>query len=510
MRNPLTRALVVLAVTAVAVTSCAGQPQPQAASPPPAWEACGAGLDCATVQVPVDPAQPEGRSVGIALVRHRATDPARRLGVLLYNPGGPGAPTTEFIQTLGVSRIASDAVAARYDVVGMDPRGVGRSEPVRCLSDAEREQNLAADLDPTLSGGLPQPEVVAAARTLAQGCAAGVAPDLLGHLSTDVVAADIDRVRAALGEERISFFGQSYGTLLGATYATLFPQRVDRMVLDAPVDPARWRADPLGATVEQALGGEELLDLWFASCTAAGPACPFGAGDPAAAFDALVVALERNPITVAPTGPAPGGRLDGAGVLIAARTAVFDRMLWPVLTAGLVAAQRGDGALLLALATAPNRTPDGSPSGLVEANAAVNCLDRAVPTDLGAHDRNAAEIKAKVHRFGSISGYLLLPCAFWPVHGSAAAPPTAAGAPPILVIGGRSDSQTPYPWAVTMAAGIPSATLLTREGVGHGSYRSSGPCIDQRVDAYLLSAALPDPGATCQQEPPASAALPPH
>jgi pimeloyl-ACP methyl ester carboxylesterase len=333
-------------------------------------------------------------------------------------------------------------------------------------------------------------------------------------MSTDAVARDMDLVRAGLGEERLSYLGTSYGTLLGATYATLFPDRVDRMVLDAAVDPQLWRDDPLQASFEQAVSGEQQLDRWFETCRAEGAqVCPFGAGEPEAAFDALIDRLEAQPLEVPASPIGAVGSLDGADALLAARTAVFDRRLWPMLTVGLLAAQSGDGTTLLALSQALVREPDGTPNGLTEANLAVNCLDRAVPADPAAHAANAEAIMAAAPRFGALSSNIALGCVGWPADDPDrfTEPLTARGAGPILVVGGREDSQTPYPWAEALTAGLDEGHLLTREGVGHGSYRASGPCIDSAVEAHLLSDELPAPGTTCGQEPPATtsvAALP--
>jgi pimeloyl-ACP methyl ester carboxylesterase len=343
---------------------------------------------------------------------------------------------------------------------------------------------------------------------LAQDCADRVDPALLGRMATDDVARDMDLIRAALGEEEISYLGVSYGTLLGATYATLFPQRVRSMVLDAPLDPVRWQQDPLGATAEQTASAERLLQAWFATCRAEGPACPFGDGRPAEAFDALVARLEAAPLEVPPAGPVPAARVDGATVLLAARVAMFRPVVWPVLTAGLVDAENGDGALLNGLATGFIREPDGTPSGFAEANVAVNCLDRAVPSDPAAHSRNAERMAAESPRFGPLTGYSSLACAFWPAQNTDRylGPYTAAGAPPILVIGGREDSQTPYPWAQAMAQILQTGVLLTRDGIGHGSYGTSGPCINEALDRYLITGQTPAPGTVCPQEPPPTTA----
>ncbi len=514
-----TPVLVGLVTAALALTGCATPAAPAAEPPvaPIAWSECGPNLDCATHPVPVDHDDPDAGTVELALVRYRATDPANRLGALFVNPGGPGAPASEMVRLIGTAgdfAPVSPDVAARYDVIGMDPRGVGGSEGVRCLTDEQREARLALDLDPAVPGGLPLPELQEEARELAAACAANVDPDLLAEMSTDAVARDMDLVRAAMAEEKITYLGLSYGTLLGATYATLFPDRVERMVLDAAVDPVLWREDPLRATFEQAVSGEQQLDRWFETCRAEGvAACPVGAGEPEQAFDALIARLEAEPLAVPASDAGPGGTLDGATALLSARTAVFDRRLWPVLTAGLLAAEAGDGSVLLSLSQVLVREPDGTPNGLAEANLAVNCLDRAFPADPARHEANAAAIQQAAPRFGGLSGNLWHGCVEWPADNPDrfTDPLTAEGAGPILVVGGREDSQTPYPWAQTLAAGLADGHLLTREGVGHGSYRASGPCIDTAVDAYLLRDELPAAGATCAQEPPGTtsvAALP--
>lgn len=297
-------------------------------------------------------------------------DLGRRIGILLVNPGGPGAPASQQVQSIvapaqpGVAPSFGPELVARYDFVGMDPRGVGASGQVRCLSDAEREAKLAGDLNPSLPAGLPRPELEAEARKFSEACGRSNDRALLAQLSTDNVARDMDQVRAALGEETISYLGTSYGTLLGATYATLFPKRVRHMVLDAPVHPERWQQDPLAASLDQAVGGKQLLQRYFETCQAEGPACPFGAGRPAEAFDALVKRLEAQPLPTPAAGNVPAGKVDGAIALLAARVAMFKPQLWPVLTLGLVAAEAGNGTLLYRLANALARDPDGKPSGL--------------------------------------------------------------------------------------------------------------------------------------------------
>lgn len=486
------------------------------APPAPEWEPCGDGLDCAEVEVPVDHADAGGATTTVAIIRHAATDPARRIGVLMTNPGGPGASGVDQVRSgvapaaPGLAPFFGPELLARFDVVGVDPRGIGASDPIACQTDAEREALLARDGDPDLPGGAPRDVLERDARDLAEACARANDETYLAHLATDDVARDLDLVRAALGEEQISFLGSSYGTLLGVTYAQLFPSAVRAMVLDGPLHPTRWQSDPIGTSDEQTVSAEQQLDRYFETCRAEGPACGFGGGDPAAAFDALVDRLEAEPLVVPAAPPAPEGRVDGATLLFAARTAVFDRTFWPVLTAALVTAEQGDGSTANLLAQALVRDPDGTPSALGEGNYAVNCLDR-VRVDDAALDAQAARLPELAPRFGTLSGYGLLGCGPWPVDNPDryTGPYTGAGAPPVLVVGGELDSQTPLPWAEAMTESLPGAVLLTRTGVGHTSYggRANGACIDDAVDAYLTTGELPAEGTVCQQEPPATAAL---
>src|SRR5918998_4713225 len=321
---------------AFAAPSAGGPPAgaaPAGAPAPLEFAPCGEGLNCATLVVPVDHTDPDGATTELPVLRHRATDPARRLGVLLVNPGGPGAPAGDQVRLLvgaipEVPATLGPEVLARYDVIGLDPRGTGGPGTVRCLTDAQREEALDTDLDPDLPGGQDRAAVLAATRELTEGCAARNDVALLSQLATDDVARDMDLLRSALGEQQISYFGVSYGTLLGATYATLFPERVQHMVLDSPVHPTSWQQQPLRALTEQAASGEQVLGAYFAACVEAGPDCPFGAGRPAEAFDALVDRLEATPLVVPATENTPAGRVDGATLAAAARVAVFDRGLW--------------------------------------------------------------------------------------------------------------------------------------------------------------------------------------
>ncbi|QLQ39089.2 alpha/beta hydrolase [Micromonospora robiginosa] len=512
------RIAAVLAAAVLALTGCTGgvsTAAPGRSSPAPdpvRWKECGPGLDCATVEVPLEYADPDGEQITLAVTRHRATDPARRIGSLFINPGGPGVSATETVASIDAANGKgpySPDVVARFDVVGMDPRGVGRSGAVRCLTDEQRAAQAAEDRDPTIPGGKPFGKLLTDARTFAKGCLDHQSPEFLASLSTDNVARDLDRVRAALGEEKITFYGASYGTVVGPMYATLFPDRVRQMVLDAPVDTDLWQNDPLRLLDDVARSNEETLDAWFETCRREGvQVCAFGNGDPKAALDALITKLEAKPLRVPPVeGLTPGGTLDGAMALEAVRAAAGNRVLWPTLTAGLLAAQQGNGTALHFLVSRITVAPFGGPFAILqEPHNAVRCVDWPELDKLSAHHAAAKKITERGERLGSRAAYSALNCALWPVENKdrVTRELTGAGAPPILVVGGRLDNVSPYHWAEAMAKRLENAVLLTREGVAHTSYRTSGPCVDSAVDAVLIDGKLPADGTTCEAVPPAT------
>jgi pimeloyl-ACP methyl ester carboxylesterase len=503
-----------LVVTAVVLSGCTGAPSAARGSAPTptpiAWSACETGLECGTVTVPLEYAEPDGEQISLTVMRHRANDPAQRIGTLFFNPGGPGVPATDAMKSLeSPTGMFSSDVLARFDIVGMDPRGVGRSRPVRCLTDKQRADAAAARLDSTIPGGKPLPQLLADATAFTRGCVTHQSRAFLASLSTDNVARDLDQVRAAIGEQQITYYGVSYGTVVGPTYATLFPERVRQMALDAPVDAGRWRGNTLDFVDEVAVASEKTLDAWLETCRVEGArVCPFGNGDPGAALDALLAGLNAKPLPVKPVaGVTPGGTLDGGRALEAIRAAAGAAATWPVLTAGLLGAQQGNGALLHFLWTAVTVSPFPVPTAMNEAHNAVRCADWDTPTDVGAHTTAALDVVEKAKRVSTRAGYSALNCALWPAPNTDrfTEPLTGAGAPPTLVIGGRLDPVAPHHWAEATAATLESAVLLTREGVGHGSYRTGDSrCVDATVDAALISKKLPADRATCAMDAPAT------
>lgn len=490
-----------------AVGTSAAAPSPG----PLTWSPCGKKLDCATIKVPQEYTEPDGAQIPLAVIRHRATDPDHRIGSLIINPGGPGVPATETLRNLpksaGTPGAFSPAVLARFDVIAVDPRGVGGSRAVRCLTDKQRADAAGTAFDPAVPGGKPLLRLLTDAAAFTDGCVKHQSKEFLASLSTDNVARDIDQVRAALGEEKITYYGLSYGTVVGPMYATLFPHRVRQMVLDAPIDTNQWFGNSLTFLNDVAVASERTLNAWFKTCRTEGTtACPFGAGDPQAAFDELIDTLEAKPLKIAPSkGATPGGQLDGAMALEATRALAGDQNTWPLLTSALLAAQDGNGTLLHTLWSSVTVSPFSVPTAMFEAHTAVRCADWQTPAGIVAHKAAATKAVTEAKRIGTRGAYSALNCARWPAPNKdrVTKPLTGAGAPSVLVVAGRLDPVTPHHWAENMTRILDSAVLLTREGVGHGSYGTNS-CVDSAVDAALIRGTHPADGAVCKTNMPAT------
>lgn len=451
------------------------------------WRQCD-GFECATARVPIDYADPAAGSIDLALKRSPATS-GTAVGSLLINPGGPGASGVTLVDS-AVETFGDDVLAA-YDVVGFDPRGVASSNPVTCLDDAAKDELISADFDYSTDAGIAAAEAAYAA--FGAACAANTGP-LLGHVDTVSAAKDLDVLRAALGDDALTYLGYSYGTLLGSTYAGLFPEHVGRMVLDGALDPA-LSSDELG--LGQAAGFESALRAYVTDCQG-GPECPLtGTVDEGLAqIGDLVERARRSPLA---TG---GGRsLTGTLAFYGIAVTLYDNRAWPTLSDALTAALgNDDGSILLRLADAYNdRQEDGSfGTNSTEAFLAVNCLDGTSSSDPAEMRAAAAKTEEAAPTLGYYFSYGGVICTNWPYPPTGTpAPITADGAAPILVIGTTNDPATPYAWAQGLADELTSGVLLTYEGEGHTAYGRSNDCILGTVDAYLLAGTVPDDGKRC-------------
>ncbi|WP_030232419.1 MULTISPECIES: alpha/beta hydrolase [unclassified Streptomyces] len=441
----------------------------------------GSDWQCATLRVPLDWSEPDGETIGLALIRAKARGDDR-LGSLLFNFGGPGAS--------GVSMMPSHAptvskLRERYDLVSWDPRGVGASEGVRCRGDKEIQAAESVDVTPDTQA--EEKAYFEDAADFGEGCRKD-AGKLMAHVSTADSARDMDRIRQVLGDDKMHYFGISYGTELGGTYAHLFPKRVGRMTLDAVVDPG---ADTVGHAQHQARGFQRALDGYLEST----------GQDPQEGTRKIADLLRRIDSRPLPTG-APGRKLTQTLAVTGIILPLYSKDSWPTLTSALDAAERGDGSELLTLADGYNeRSPSGQYGTTTHAQRVISCLDdRQRPT--------AAETKKLLPEFERISPvfgtYLGWDtagwCHDWPVPGQHDTPEVSApGAAPVLVVGNTGDPATPYEGARRMAdeLGKGVGVMLTWRGQGHGAYGSGSDCVDSTVDAYLLDGSVPKDGKVC-------------
>jgi len=465
-------------------------PLPTLAPPRPVgWSDCGGGFECGIVDVPRDYADPAGLTVRLALIRLRASDPTRRIGSLVVNPGGPGQSAIDFVRA-GATEIFKPEILARFDIVGFDPRGVGSSTPIRCV---ERLDHFVPQ-DATAASAAGLADLLDGAKAFAQQCGQRNS-ELLPHLSTADVARDLDQVRAAVGDERLTYLGFSYGTLIGEVYASLFPTHVRALALDGVVDPSLAEAT---LREDQAVAFEGALDRFLADCAAHRTCAFYSKGQPGAAFDALMRQIERHPVaTPRLVNREPVGPTQAWG---AVTQSLYARAAWPLLAAALAQARAGDGSLMLLLGDPlRGRSPDGSYSNLSDAYHAITCLDWPSPRDPAAYSAMAKRFTAVAPRVGRLLAFNDVECAYWPVPPARNPAPVAApGAPPIVLVGSTGDPATPYAWAQSVARQLSSAVLITRLGEGHTGYAVSA-CVRDAIDAYLLDGSLPKAGLRCSR-----------
>lgn len=455
------------------------------------WSPCG-DLDCAEVTVPLDWTRPSEGSIKLAVTRRPAKDEGARIGSLLYNPGGPGSSGVDMVTDFG-DQLVTDAVARQYDLVGFDPRGVGSSRPIDCLTDQQMDEWLAADYPLDTPQGLERAQQ--SGESFARGCERLTGP-LLAFVDTWSAARDMEIMRAALGDDELHYLGASYGTLLGATFADFYPDRVGRMVLDGALNPDNTGDDVL---LEQAKGFDRSLRAYVEACLAGETgACPLsGSVDQGMQQIAAMIDAAQD----APLETGTDRELTAAMFTTGVITALYDDDTWPYLSEALAQAKKGDGSDLLYLADLyADRGDSGAyGSNLLEAFQAINCLDYpALQTDEEMKDQ-ADRLAEVAPVFGPRMAYGDLLCSQWPYPAVRTPEPIkAAGAAPILVVGTTGDPATPYAWAKELAKQLDSAVLLTYEGEGHTAYTRGSQCIDEAVDAYLLEGTMPKEGTRCR------------
>ena len=441
---------------------------------------------CGRTEVPISYRTSGSPTMPMFLVKVVMAGQTGRIGSLLVNPGGPGASGADAAISLALT-MPTD-VLQKFDLIGFDPRGVGLSTPVECLSDDLKDQLAAAEPRPLSDA--QQKDAFALTQKVADACAKKYG-SALGTFNTADTARDVDRLRQSLGDQKLSYLGYSYGTTLGSVYAELFPKNIRAMVLDGDVDPDS--SDQAEAEAAAA-GLEKSFDAFAANCTALPSGCPVGP-DPRGFVQALLTQAQASPIPSAKQGET---RKATAGiVLTAVQAAMYDTDSWPQLAQGLAAAQKGDSQGLFSLADSYNgRLDNGTYTNLVDANLAINCADTDQRYDQAQVRSTIAAWNTTYPLFGASTALGLYTCTVWKANRTPLPKRAKVASAPILVVGNTGDPVTPYPGAQDMARDLGSTALLTWQGQGHTSYPKT-PCVTAAVDSYLVNLTVPPAGLTC-------------
>ncbi|MFI0141879.1 alpha/beta hydrolase [Streptomyces luteogriseus] len=445
---------------------------------------------CATMKAPLDWSDPKGDTIGLELIRVRTTGAANeRIGSLIFNFGGPGGSG---VTSLPAFAEGYEKLRTRYDLVSFDPRGVGRSDPVLCENDQQLDAYFQQDATP--DDAAERTQLVDNTKEFNNACEDN-SEKILPHVRTTDAARDLDLMRQVLGDDKLHYFGISYGTELGGTYAHLFPKRVGRAVFDAVVDPTQ---DPEQGSLGQARGFQLALDNFAEDCVSQAEECPIGdsAQDVKDRIAKLLDDLDRTPIQ----GIFPR-QLTQTAATSGIAQALYSKDFWEYLTEGLEQAYDGDGRILLSLADSMNgRSDNGEYSNITPANVAINCADDKPRYDSAYVQRKLPEFRAASDLFGDYLAWSMLSCTDWAVPGAADHPDVSApGSAPVLVVGNTGDPATPYEGARAMvnALGKGVGVELTYRGQGHGAYDSKNKCVQGAVDGYLLDGKVPPTGTVC-------------
>lgn len=458
----------------------------------PNWTDCGDGFVCADVHAPLDWAAPQGDTILLRLVKHPATNESS-LGTVFVNPGGPGASGATFVRD-SLEHAVGKPLIQNYDIIGWDPRGVGSSSQVRCLTDREMDEYLFGDSDELdgLERGSKQwiAKATESSQEFGQACLDKTGP-LLGHVDTASTVQDLEMLRHISGDDQLNYLGYSYGTLIGAQYAEAYPTQVGRMVLDGVLDPAASNAEVVR---EQTRGFELALRSYAAACLNS-KGCPLSGSvdDAMGQIGDLLDAVDADPLT-----GSDGRTFSSATFLTAIITPLYSESSWGYLNQLFEDVAAGSADIGLALADSYYSRVGGKyVDNSTEAFIAINCLDYPNEVDPERMRRDAAELEKVAPTIGRFQGYGDVGCAGWPYPGvDERAPVSAEGAAPILIIGTTGDPATPLRWAESLAQQLESGVLMRFDGEGHTAY-GKNPCVNEAVDNYFLTGATPESGLTC-------------
>jgi pimeloyl-ACP methyl ester carboxylesterase len=446
---------------------------------PPSGKSVSATFECATIKVPVDWKQPNGATIDLALARHLATDPERRIGSLLINPGGPGRSGVDF--AFKAPAAFSAELLARFDIVGFDPRGVGRSNPVKCDQDLLNAQRKAIHPDSDSSFAAFRK----GNRALGESCR-HLTGRLVGHVDTVSVVRDMDAIRAGLGEKRISYYGVSYGTLIGQQYAEHYPNRIRAMTLDSNMDHS---LGPWSYQKTETVAAEESYGQ-FADWCARTPSCAIHDRDARALFDSLYKRAEAGELVLPGDSPQKATTLDLQDIVV---SAMYTPSSWFELAQTL----KDIDAATPAAARSVRKHGDPTPFAYYPALCQDYEFNLASYAALARQERALARL-APVTRLSSLGWTDVVGCQNWPTKVTNPQHRLRVnGTPKLLVTNSRYDVATPYPWGINVARQLGrEAAFLTYDGVGHGDYWRS-PCARDAIDTYLITLQTPRTGTHC-------------
>ncbi|MET9729907.1 alpha/beta fold hydrolase [Streptomyces sp. NPDC006458] len=445
---------------------------------------------CATMKAPLDWDDPKGDTIGLALIRAKTTgDKSDRIGSLIFNFGGPGGSGVYTLPAFGPDYAT---LRTRYDVVSFDPRGVGRSVPVTCLNDQQLDSWFQQDATP--DDAAERTALLDGTRDFNGACEQH-SERIIPHVRTTDAARDMDLMRQVLGDDKLYYFGISYGTELGGVYAHLFPENVGRAVFDAVVDPTQTSEQ---GALGQAQGFQLALENYAEDCVNRVEECPVG--DSVQNVQDRIAKLLKD----LDTSPIPGAfprELTQSAATNGIIQALYSKDLWEFLTEALDQAYDGDGQLLMVLSDSMNgRSTNGEYSNITAANIAINCSDDKARYGVGYVQAKLPEFREASALFGDALAWGMVSCTDWAVPGAAAHPDVSApGSAPILVVGNTGDPATPYEGARRMvqALGAGVGVELTYKGQGHGAYDSGSKCVHSAVNGYLLDGKVPASGTVC-------------
>ena len=473
------------------------------------WKTCQDGtVQCATFKVPVDYSTIENHqstknTFTLFVLRHKATDQKLRIGSLIVNPGGPGASAMEY--AFNYDSIVSEAINKRYDIVGFDPRGVNKSDPIRCLNNKDEDRLLSAD--GRVTNAQEERQYIANAKYFANKCAQA-AGDRLGHYSTLETAKDMEILRILLGDTKLHYLGKSYGTYLGTLYAALYPTHIDHMVLDGAMDPNQSVRDQ---NLSQAIGFDNALKDFLKSKVNAletesnsTPSSTTSSSTSYSSTRKLTIAAIKDFVTASHIKPLiskKGRTLTDELLITAIATSLYDNETgWPQLNSALrQAIDDKNPSELLSLADDYNqRDLNGNYiTNMNDISAMTTCLDGRDSRTLAQVRADQSTFETQAPIFGSFLNYAGANCNVWKVAPQTPPAITSLKTSPIIIIGVTNDPATPYSGAIALHKIMTSSTLLTFQGDGHTGHGRGNTCIDSSVDGYLLTNHINSRVTTC-------------